>query len=133
MNQQHYQHYQQETYIQTSTVAVHALTNPDLLARYNLLAKSVVALTPQQMTEMVSYQEEIQRRGLSANKSRNRLRFLDGTFMGSWPLWQQISVLTAGGILGVIVLKNLLAPNYYAPMPYGGGGTTNNFIISPSR
>ena len=126
------QWYQQETYIQTSAVAVHTLTNPELLARHNLLAHSVIALNDQQMQELSAYQTEIQRRGLSASGSRKGLGFLNGTFMGAWPLWQQIAVLTAGGILGVVLLKNLLAPSYYAPIP-SGGGTTNNFIIAPNR
>ena len=128
-HQTHSSWHQQETYIQTSVVAAHTLTNTELLARHNLLARSAVALNDQQMQELSLYQTEVHRRGLSASQSQKGLAFLNNTFMSSWSLWQQITVLTAGGILGVIVLKNLLAPSYYAPMPYSGGGTTNNFII----
>lgn len=127
-HQTHSSWHQQQTHIQTSVVTAHTLTNTELLARHNLLARSAVALNDQQMQELSVYQTELNRRGLSASQSQKGLAFLNNTFMGSWSLWQQITVLTAGGILGVIVLKNLLAPSYYAPIPYSGG-TTNNFII----
>ncbi|MGB3401180.1 MAG: hypothetical protein WBA77_00655 [Microcoleaceae cyanobacterium] len=128
-HQTHSSWHQQQTHIQTSVVTAHTLTNTELLARHNLLARSAIALNDQQMQELSLYQTELNRRGLSASQSQKNLAFLNNTFMSSWSLWQQIAVLTAGGILGVIVLKNLLAPSYYAPMPYSGGGTTNNFII----
>jgi hypothetical protein len=131
MNQQqtHSSWHQQETYIQTSNVAAHTLNNQELLAHHNLLARSAIALNDQQMQQLSAYQAEVQRRGLSTAQSKKGLAFLNGTFMGNWPLWQQVTVLALGGIIGCSLLKNLiLTPSYYAA-PVPSGGTTNNFII----
>ena len=125
MNQHHTQQqwYRHETHIQTSSVAIHTLTNAELLARHNLLARSAVALSDQQMQELSAYQAEVHRRGLSASQSQKGLAFLNGTFMGNWPLWQQFTILALGGIISVSLLKSLVfTPSYY-PMPAPGGNT----------